>query len=174
MDNTHKGSCCQDRSGSSQDNEHICGGCNCGQHQTEIQISEEEIAFLKQLAQTPYLPLARFVLKSTKSSHFESVALAPVYINNKTDSMETVKSMATVLESLEEKGLITLDYDEPLENGDYADYSDSSLYAYFKETVAQTKGKDEFLFDIPSLELGSIALTNLGQIAVANLDKLSQ
>jgi hypothetical protein len=172
MDNIHKDSCCQDSSGKTQEDEHICGGCNCGHHQTEIQISEEETEFLKQLAQTPYLPLARFVLKSTKSSHLESVALAPVYICDRTDSMETVKSMAVVLGSLKEKGLITLDYEEPLENGNYIDYSDSALYAYFKETVAQAKGRDDFLFDIPSLELGSISLTYLGQIAIENLDKL--
>ncbi|MBN7771852.1 Abi-alpha family protein [Clostridium aminobutyricum] len=172
MNNTHQGCCCQDSSDSTQEQGHSCGGCHCGPHQTEIQISEEETEFLKQLAQTPYLPLAQFVLKSTKSSHLESVALAPVYINNRTDSMETVKSMAVVLESLKDKGLITLDYEEPLENGNYTDYSDSALYAYFKETVAQTKDKDEFLFDIPSLEFGSIALTYLGQLAIESLDKL--
>lgn len=169
MNNTHKGACCQDNS--SKDNGHTCGGCNCGHQQTEIQLTKEETEFLKQLAQTPFLPLATFVLKSTKSSHLESVALAPVYINDRADSMETVKSMAIVLESLEDKGLITLDYDEPLENGNYMDYSESALYAYFKETVAQTKDKDDYLFDIPSLEFGSIALTDLGRIVIGNFDK---
>lgn len=172
MNSTHKDACCHDSGHSDHENTHICGGCNCGHHQTEIQITEEETEFLKQLAQTPFLPLARFVLKSTKSSHLESVALAPVYLNDKADSMETVKSTAAVLKSLNEKGLITLDYEEPLENGNYLDYSDSALYAFFKETVAQAKDKDGYLFDIPGLELGSIALTYLGQIAIENLDKL--
>lgn len=170
MSSTHK-SCCQSGGDKDHHKEHSCGGC-CGHHQEEIQLSQEEIAFMNQLAQSPYLPLARFIVKSTKSDHLESVALAPVYINNRADSMEMVKHMGTVLKSLEGKGLITLDYELPLENGDYTDYSQSELYAYFKETVAQAKGKEEFLYDIPSLELGSIALTYLGQIAIENLDKL--
>lgn len=172
MNHTHRGACCHDSSGSHHKNEHSCGRCGCGHHQTTIKISEEETEFLKQLAQIPYLPLARLVLKSTKSSHFESVALAPVYLKGRTDSMDKVKRMAVVLKSLEDSGLITLDYEEPLENGNYTDYFDSELYAYFKETVAQAKEKDDFLFDTPSLELGSIALTYLGQIAIEELDKL--
>lgn len=172
MNHTHNGSCCHNSSDKNHENVHACGGCQCGHHPTEIQLSENEISFLNQLAQTPFLPLARFVLKSTKSSHFESVALAPVYINNRTDSMEMVKHMATVLKNLENMGLITLDYEEPLENGDYSDYTNSALYAYFQATVEQAKNQDSFLFDIPSLELGSIALTYLGQIAIKNLDKL--
>lgn len=171
MSSTHKSSCCQGGGDKDHHNEHSCTGC-CGQHQEEIQMSQEEIEFMKQLAQSPYLPLARFILKSTKSDHLESVALAPVYINNRADSMETVKHRAAILKSLEGKGLITLDYELPLENGNYADYSESELYAYFKETVAQAEDKAEFLYDIPDIELGSIALTYLGQIAIENLDKL--
>lgn len=172
MNHAHEGCCCQGHDDSTQEKEHACGGCHCGQHQTEIQITEEEIDFLKELAQTPYLPLASFVLKSTKSSHLASVALAPVYLDQKTDSMERVKSKGVVLKSLEHKGLITLDYEEPLENGNYGDYLDSTLYTYFKETVAEAGGREDFLFDLPSLELGSIALTGLGQMAVEQLDKL--
>ncbi|QIB69671.1 hypothetical protein Ami103574_10205 [Aminipila butyrica] len=171
MSNTHKGCCCHGSGDTNHEDQHSCGGCHGGHHQTEIQVSDEEIEFLKELAQTPYLPLARFVLKSSKSSHLESVALAPVYLHDIDDSMETVKSMAAVLEALESKGLITLDYEEPLENGNYEDYSGSSLYAYFKETVAQAQGNDDFLFDIPNLEFGSIALTYLGQAAVESLDE---
>ena len=171
MSHTHGGCCCQHDSHTNQESSHGCGGCGCGSHQAEIQLSPEEMEFLKQLAQTPYLPLARFVLKSTKSDHLESVALAPVYLQDKQDSMDTVKSMGAVLKSLEEKGLLTLDYEEPLENGDYTDYSHSALYAYFKETVAQSKVNEGFLFDIPDLELGSIALTYLGQTIIEAFDK---
>lgn len=173
MDHTHHGSCCHDHSDDEQKEGHSCGGCHCGHHQTEIEITEEEMVFLTQLAQTPYLPLARFVLRSTKSSHLASVALAPVYLDQKTDMMEMVKSKGAVLESLAHKGVITLDYDEPLENGDYTAYSASELYAYFTETVAEgkAKGKDDFLFDTPSLELGSIALTDVGRQVIQLLDK---
>ena len=133
----------------------------------------EEKDFLYQLAQTPYLPLARFVLKSTKSSHFESVALAPVYLQDKTDSMETVKGIGAVLKSLEERGHLTLDYEEPLKNGDYSDYENSDLYAYFRETAAQAAKHDDYLYDIPDLELGSIALTYSGQLAIDRMNRLA-
>lgn len=170
MNTTQKGCCCQSNHESTYENEHSCCRCNCGHHQTKMHISEEETEFLKQLAQIPYLPLARFILKSSKSSHLESVALAPVYLNHKSDSLETVKSMAVVLKSLKEKGLISLDYEEPLENGNYIEYSNSALYAYFKKTVAQGKENEDFLFDIPFIEFGSIALTYAGQIVIENFD----
>lgn len=139
----------------------------------EVPLSMEEKDFLNQLAQTPYLPLARFVLKSTKSSHFESVALAPVYLQDKTDSMETVKGIGAVLKSLEERGHLTLDYEEPLKNGDYSDYENSDLYAYFRETAAQAAKHDDYLYDIPDLELGSIALTYSGQLAIDMMNRLA-
>jgi hypothetical protein len=174
MNHTEKGTCCHGGSDIIQENGQTCGGCGCGHHQAAMQITESEAEFLNQLAQTPYLPLTRFVLKSTKSDHFESVALAPVYLISRSDSMEMVKSTGIVLKSLEGKGLITLDYDEPLENGNYNDYLDSELYAFFKETAAQAKDNNDFLFDIPDLELGSIALTSLGQTAIIELDKLNR
>lgn len=169
--NNHHGCCCQGKSSENQ-NKHNC--CNEGRksYQKEILLTEQEAEFLMQLAQTPFLPLARFVLKSSKSSHLESVALAPVYLNNKTDSMESVKNTADVLKSLAGKGLITLDYEVPLQNGNYTAYSDSLLYAYFIETVSEGSNRDGFLFDIAALELGSIALTQLGQNAIIDLGKL--
>ncbi|QAT42349.1 hypothetical protein [Aminipila luticellarii] len=175
MNHSHNQSCCShnDNGNEMEENGQACGGCCCGHHETTIQLSEEEIEILTELAQTPYLPLAQFVLKSSQSSHLESVALAPVYLHDRNDSMDTVRRTADVLKALEAKGLLTLDYEEPLENGDYTDYSDSTLYAYFKETVMQAKGKENFLFDMADLELGSIALTHIGQIAVENLDKLT-
>lgn len=174
MNSTHSGCCCHDSSDNNTDNSHVCGGgCGCGGHQSsEIQISEEEIEVLRQLAQTPYLPLTRFILRSSQSDHLESVALAPVYLKNRTDSMETVKHMGAVLKALESKELITLDYEEPLENGNYDDYIHSSLYAYFEETASHAKAQDGFLFDIPYLELGSIGLTSIGQLAIEQLDEL--
>lgn len=174
MNSSHNGCCCHDSSDNNSDNGHSCGGgCGCGGHQSsEIQISEEEIDVLKQLSQTPYLPLTRFILQSSQSDHLESVALAPVYLNSRDDSMETVKHMGTVLKALESKELISLDYEEPLENGNYDDYMNSSIYAYFKETAAHAKAQDGFLFDIPILELGSISLTSIGQMAIDQLDEL--
>ncbi|QOX62662.1 hypothetical protein FRZ06_04515 [Anoxybacterium hadale] len=193
MNHNHKGGCCHG-SGSHhhteqdhQDHDHhdhhdhdehnhahghgCCGGGCCASRKSAAPLSAEETEFLIQLAQTPYLPLTRFVLKSTKSNHFESVALAPVHLKDKTDSMEVVKSTGAVLKSLEERGFLTLDYEEPLENGNYSEYENSDLYAYFKETVAQAENHDDYLYDIPELELGSIALTYSGQQAIIKMDQ---
>lgn len=167
------GCCCKSRSGEDATEEHSCSKGGCCHQKAELFISDEEAEFLMQLAQTPFLPLARFLLKSSKSEHLESVALAPVYINNKCDSMECVKIRSAVLESLASQGLITLDYNEPLTNGNYQDYLESELYIYFIQTVEQGKGKEGFLFDIPDIEVGSIALTALGRAAIRQIDSLS-
>lgn len=172
MSNHHHNHCgCHGHGG--EGHEH--GGENhghscCGGHHHEIILSDEDAEFLMCLAQTPFLPLAQFVLKSSKSSHLESVALAPVFLNDKADSMESVKKTGAVLKRLADYGLITLDYDEPLENGDYTIYSDSALFAYFTETVTQAAKKPDYLFDIADLELGSIALTRRGQLAIQKLE----
>lgn len=162
----HEHSCC----GGQHDENH--GHSCCGAQSNEILLTEEDVEFLGVLAQTPFLPMASFILKSSKSSHLGSVALAPVYLKNLNDSMETVKSTGEMLKRLEGYGLITLDYDEPLQNYDYSDYSNAPLYAYFQQTVAEAPKTDEFLFDIAELELGSIALTHRGQQAIQQLDSL--
>lgn len=167
------GYCCKSKSGEEAIKEHSCSKGGCCHQKAELIISDEEAEILMQLAQTPFLPLARFILKSSKSDHLESVALAPVYLNNKNDNMDSVKSRSVTLKKLATQGLITLDYNEPLVNGNYQEYIESELYIYFIQTVKQGKGKEGFLFDIPDIEFGSIALTALGQDAIRQIDALS-
>ncbi len=166
MNCNHEHGCCGHNHNAEQ--EHKCGGCK--RSDQPIGLSELEAEFLMCLAQIPFLPLTRFVMKSTRSEHYQSVALAPVFMNNAEDSMETVKETGEVLKSLEEKGLITLDYDQPLERGDYSLYETSQLYKYFVQTVDEGKLLKDSLFDKAVLELGSIALTMFGQAAVEQLD----
>jgi len=141
-----------------------CGGC-CGK--TSIpEISAESEALLQQLAQTPFLPLGCFVLRSSRSEHLESVAFAPVYLTEKHEDMDAVRKSAKILEQLEECGIITLDYDLPLENYDYGVFKESAAFNTFKNTVEEGKRNPDFLFDKASIEFGSIALTVLGQTAL--------
>lgn len=142
-----------------------CCGCR-----REILVSEPEADFLMRLAQIPFLPVVRFLLKSSLSSHLESEALAPVYLERSDDSLDTVKETGKVLKALKQKGLLSLDYDRPLEGGDYSLYERSKLFAYFKETVAEGSRRPGHLFNLPLLECGSIALTALGQQAVEQLE----
>ncbi len=144
------------------------GNCKCHGHGA-VQISEQEKSFLVILAQTPFLPMARFTMSSTQSEDLQSVALAPVYMTDGKESMEQVQENRELLLSLEEKGLITLDYDQPLQGYGYEEYSRSSVYEMFRATVEEGGKKEGFLFDTPNLELGSLALTALGQDAIEAL-----
>lgn len=146
------------------------GSCDGGCQNRIIYITEDEKTFLMKLAQIPFLPLTRFVMRSTASDDTESGALAPVYMEDKNDAMNTVKKTGDILLSLEEKYLITLDYDLPLQNGDYSVYEESELYQLFRSTVAEGGKQAGFLFDQPVLERGSIALTALGQDALDSLE----
>lgn len=170
----HKDSCAHDHDNCcSNQNQSTCGtenGSSCGCHDSVIYITEEERAFLMRLSQLPFLPLARFVMKSSKSDHMESVALEPVYLQDKNDSMETVKSTGVVLRALEDKDMITLDYDMPLQNGDYSIYEESALYHLFCSTVQEGGNQGGFIFDLPVLERGSMALTALGQHALDSVE----
>lgn len=145
-----------------------CGGC-CKKHRQPITVTKREFAFLERLAQIPFLPVARFLLRSTKSEHLASVALAPVHLLDAKDSMELVKHNGKLLHDLEHKGLITIDYDIKLKGFDYQSYYNSTVYLQFQETVAEAKAHPEFLYDIGIMECGSMALTARGYAAVDTL-----
>jgi len=156
MHHEHKG-CCG----------HSCGKC-CG-HEKETVLSEKEKEFLAELAVAPFQPIVSFVMCSSESEHIASVALAPVYLRDKTDSLEQVKQTGEVIKSLAESGILSLDYDMPLINCDYTMFSESEIYAYFSETVGEAKAKPGFIFDTAKMEKGSIALTAAGQEALDRL-----
>ncbi len=137
------------------------GNC-CGKHKnTSINdISDTEHHFLKHLLEYKFLPVSRFIVKSSKEHDFANIALSPVFIIDIKDSMEEVKNVGKKLRKLEDLGLITIDYDIPLKGYSYEEYHASEIYAYFKETVNEVKGKEGFLGDIPTIECGSIAPTD--------------
>jgi hypothetical protein len=145
------------------------GGCSGGCQDRTIYITEDEQAFLTVLSQIPFLPLARFVMRSSRSDDAISVALEPVYLSDKNDSLETVKKTGEILQSLEDKYLITLDYDLPLQNGDYTIYEDSGVYQAFCADTQTGITQDGITYDLPVLERGSMALTTLGQDALESL-----
>ena len=88
-----------------------CGG-NCGSCSgcaRELTLSEAEIEFLRRLGEVAFLPVARHLGEFT-----------PIY--PETDGPE---NMSLLLQVLEKKGLISLDYDKPLAG--YAGYGDYPL-----------------------------------------------
>ena len=73
-----------------------CGACSgCAR---ELVLSPQEIDFLRELGQYAFLPVAR-----------ELGDLTPVY-----PEAEAPEQMSLLLQVLEKKGLISLDYDKPL------------------------------------------------------------
>lgn len=157
------------------DHSHDCG-CGCHDHERHHhdhppagrgELTQNQADFLHQLFHCKALPVARFVVGSSREADFQSVALAPVFLRAAGDGMEQVKQAGAFLAKLEAMGMLTLDYDIPLKGYGYQEYRDSELYAYFQQTVRQGAVEHpEFLGDTPILELGSMALTPAGEAAV--------
>ena len=93
-----------------------CGGCNscgcCSGCGGALELTEAEIEFLHTFAQCPFLPVARKA--STES---------PVYL----EGGDTAEN-ALILQCLEKKALIDIDYHLPLKGFDYSAYSACQLH----------------------------------------------
>ena len=84
-----------------------CGGCTgCG---GSLELTRQEMDFLVLLGQVAFLPVARKLGDET-----------PVYLE---DGPEKQEQNAAVLQLLEKKGLIDLDYDQPLKRADPGRYA---------------------------------------------------
>ena len=103
-----------------------CGGCG-----KELVLSMAEIDFLNILGQIPFLPVAR-----------RADDMTPVYLEDPARSKE---EWSLILQVLAKKGLITLDYGQPLKGFDMSAYTGYPVH-------------------------GSIALTQRGQTVVDLLD----
>ena len=79
-----------------------CGGCggNCGGCARELLITPKELDFLQELGQVAFLPVARTMGD-----------LTPVYLE---EGEEKQEEYSLILQCMEKKGLISLDYDKPL------------------------------------------------------------
>ena len=108
---------------------HSCSGnCgSCGGCARELPLNQGELQLLDTLSEIPFLPVAR-----------KMGDLPPVYLE---DEKFTVEEYSLILQCLEKKGLISLDYDKPLKN-----YDESAYAAYPIR--------------------GSMALTERGQLVV--------
>lgn len=91
-----------------------CGGCG------EMILSEGEVALLLKLAQIPFLPVAR-----------RADDMTPVYLEESEYSME---DYTLFLQCLEKRGLIRLDYDQPLAGFSYEAYAGYPLHGSFALT----------------------------------------
>ena len=87
-----------------------CGGncAECSGCARELVITEAEADFLLKLGECAFLPVAR-----------NMGDLTPVYLEEGVDQAE---AYSLILQCLEKKGLISLDYDKPLKGYDMAAY----------------------------------------------------
>ncbi len=144
-------------------NHDSCGGCGgggcssggCG-HQT---FTQEERTFLLDLLERHFLPMAQFVVKSSQNHDFEMVALSPVYLTDPKATMAEIRTTGDMLCALEDQGLLTLDFDIPLDPMSYEIYEKSDVFALLCDTVEQSKGHSNHWGDTPTIEQGSIAIT---------------
>ena len=145
-----------------------CGGCG----PTELTLTRNQAGFLHLFAHYPFLPLVRFLYHASREDDLESIGLSAVYLERGDETLDQVKTTAAMLEALEEKQLITLDYDIPLSNYEYTLYENSLVFGLFKDAVAEGAKRPGFLFDTADLETGSMALTELGQQVLEKLSEL--
>ncbi len=99
-----------------------CGGCA-----KELELSEGEIRMLQTLGQIPFLPVAR-----------RAENMTPIYLEEDAYSRE---EYSLILQCLEKKELISLDYDAPLSGAPMERYKDWPVH-------------------------GSMALTKRGQVVL--------
>lgn len=83
-----------------------CSGCA-----RELVLTQPELDFLRYLGQIPFLPVARTLSDPT-----------PVYREE-----GAPEQVSLVLQCLEKKGLISLDYDKPLKGMDNQRYADCPI-----------------------------------------------
>lgn len=146
--------------------DHQCGDPNCSgehHHSHVIELSRDECDFLVTLGALPAIPLTRFLMTSTKSSHLESIALSPCYITDITQTVAQVNEIGDTLLDFEEMGLIDLDYESPIEGHAYALHQNSAAYHALEDVVREGSTREDFLFDRAELETGRIVLTELGK-----------
>ena len=113
-----------------------CGGCSggcpgCGGCDRSLSLTAEEVAFLKRLGELPFLPVGR-----------KREDTVPIFLE---DGEEQQNLNSLVLQCLEKKNLVSLDYDQPLKG--------------FRES-----------WYLRCPVRGSVALTNRGQQVLEVLD----
>ena len=110
-----------------------CGNCSgCSGCDRSLTITEAELEMLTLLAQIPFLPIGRRMDDPS-----------PVYLE---EDAHCAEEYTLILQCLETKGLISLDFDKPLKNADYSRYAHLPIH-------------------------GSMALTARGQQAIEVLER---
>lgn len=99
-----------------------CGNCgSCGSCGGCMELTAGELDMLQTLAQIPFLPVARRLGEDV-----------PVYLE---DTERSQEEYSLILQCLEKRGLISIDYDQPLKNFDDAAYEGYPIRGSFALTA---------------------------------------
>lgn len=93
-----------------------CSGCGGA-----LELTEAELQMLQMLAQVPFLPVAR-----------RADDMVPVYLE---ETEHTLEEYSLVLQCLEKKRLIAIDYDAPLKGSDLSAYEAYPVHGSFALTA---------------------------------------
>jgi hypothetical protein len=115
-------------------------------------------ALLNLFRQTPFLPLCRFVMLGSGGKSGGRLTWAPLYLENKEDSLRKIRENAAALTFLAQGGIISLDYDIPLPECDYSLWEESAAFVHFKSLLYKKEKNPRLLFDTVIIEKGSAAL----------------
>ena len=97
------------------------GNCgNCGGCAKELVLTEAEIFMLNALGQFSFLPVAR-----------KADDMTPVYLE---DTHYSREEYSLILQCLEKKALISIDYDKPLQGADMSAYKGYPVHGSFALT----------------------------------------
>ena len=104
-----------------------CGGCShCSGCGAELTLNEGELSLLRKLAQIPFLPVARLAADPS-----------PIYLG---DADLPAAEYSLILQCLEKKALISIDYDAPLKG--FAGYGGYPIRGSIALTVKGQKVLD--------------------------------
>ena len=115
-----------------------CGGCcgKCGGCGSTLVLAAEEITMLRLLGQIPFLPVARSAA-STEPVYLEKGELSP-------------EKSSLALQCLAKRGLISIDFDQPLKGGYSAAYDAYPIKGSFALTILGQQALD--LLEVQGVE----------------------
>lgn len=132
----------------------------------------EDTELLKEIAKEKRYSIVRFELSSSKEESLRMIALPNVHLKYEDESIEVVKARGAVLQRLKENGYIAIDFRPGIfVVADFEIYPKSELYTQLCELAKKGKSKRDFLFDIPYIKKGRVALTAKGKAAVEKNQK---
>lgn len=129
-------------------------------------LSPEELALLKEIAASSRYAVANFELRSSGNDEIYTGAMEHVHLLAPDEEMTPVVERGEVLQNLEDKGLISLNYDLcAYVKKDYVIFKESKLWKELEDAVAEAK-EQHFTFDLLHMEKGLAELTVKGRYAL--------